>query len=161
MDKKNIPGTTEDHNWARLDTLASEVGVTDMPQLLSFVLFKPDEGAFSGKAVRHTVLGELDSHGAFVVHLGAPWRDQFYRSQEEADEAGRPRLVVRAGEGAPPRHMRIAPEQFAALAHHMGPGGGRLWVPFLDEAADGTTAGINWRNKETGQVLVDVPPPVV
>ena len=92
--------------------------------------------------------------------LGVPERDLFFLTQEEADEAARPHLIVRPGEGSQPRHVRASAEQFAALAHFMGPNGGRSCVPSMGSTANGET-GINWRNVETGQELVGAPPPVL
>ncbi len=158
--QKSVPGA-EWFKWARLDVLASELRITDMAQLLEYMLYRKDEVAFGDTALRHFVLGELDMDGGFVVHMGSPPKDQFFRSQEAVDKAARPHLLVRAGENTPPRHMQIAPDQFAALAMHRGAGVSSKWWPSLGKVEeDGKYVGINWRHRETGQVLVNVPPPL-
>ena len=155
--QKTVPGATN-FNWAKVEALASERRITDLPQLLEHMLYRADQEAFGDSAIRHLVLGELDSDGTFKVFMGSPDRDHFYWSQEELDKASRPHLLVRAGE-EPHRHMQILPDQFAALYRHLGPNSPRKWWPSVGKEVDGLV-GINWRNKATGQVLVDTPPPV-
>ena len=89
---------------------------------------------------------------------GAAEKDHFYWSQEAYDKACRPHLLVRAGDG-PARHMQIHQDHFVALYFHLGPHSPKKWWPSLGTEVDGLV-GINWKNKETGLVLVDKAPPV-
>ena len=140
--------------------MASELRVTDLPRLLEYILYKKDQEAFGDNAVRHLVLGELESDGTFQVFMGAADRDHFYWTQDEVEQASasRPHLLVRAGEG-PQRHMQVTQDHFLALYHHLGPNSPRKWWPSVGKEAKGLV-GINWKHKETGQILVDTPPPM-
>ena len=155
--QKTLPGAGS-FNWAKVEVLAGELRVMDMPRLMEYFLYKKDQEAFGDNAVRHLVLGELESDGTFQVFMGAADKDHFYWTQEEVERAGRPHLLGRAGEG-PQRHMQVSQDHFMAMYYHLGPHSPQKWWPSIGKEANGLV-GINWKHKETGQILVDTPPPI-
>ena len=155
--QKTLP-VAGSYNWAKLEDVAGEMRIYDLPKLMEYFLYRTDPD-FTDTVIRHLVLGEFDSEGRWQVFLGAPAKDIVHRTQENYEKAGRPHLLVRAGEGRT-RHMQIHQEHFVAMAHYLGPHSSGQWWPSMGkERADGLV-GINWLHKPSGQVLSDVAPPL-
>ena len=156
---KDVPDIPE-AQWATLEALGSEMRILMVRKLLSFILFREEEGLqLDDRVARHFVLGELGTCG-FNVYLGALESDLWFGSVEEADWARLPHLVVRSGAHEAPRRVRISGSDFAGLVEHLAPSSQSPWAPELGSLAlDGRTHQLDWvhevtKERSVGQVPV-------
>jgi hypothetical protein len=149
-----------DAHWATLEALGMEMRILMVRKLLSFILFREEEGLQKDdRAVRHYVLGELGA-GGLNVYLGALQTDTWCGTVEEAEWARLPYLVVRSGALEAPRRVRITGSDFAGLVEHMAPAAQSPWAPELGGlAVDGRTYQLDWvhdvtKERSVGQVPI-------
>ena len=156
---KDVPDIPE-AQWATLEALGSEMRILMVRKLLSYILFREEEGLqMDDRVARHFVLGELGA-GGFNVYLGALQSDLWFGSVEEAEWARLPHLVVRSGAHEAPRRVRISGSDFAGLVEHLAPSAQSPWGPELGGLAlDGRTHQLDWvhdvtKERSVGQVPI-------
>ena len=151
---KDVPDLAE-AQWATLEALGSEMRILMVRKLLSYILFREEEGLQTeDRVARHFVLGELGA-GGINVFLGALQSDERFGTAEEAEWARSPHLVIRSGTHEAPRRVRISGSDFAGLVEHLAPMAQSPWIPELGGlAVDGRTHQLDWVHDVTKERIV-------